>query len=134
MCDSVKEKLLLQELEMYKTKVKALEVELEYKDSYIELLKEEKRQCEEKLGKQKSVSTEVFFNLEKDCFKPVCTVTDDWTVDVMCDKLRQSYRLDLSKVTYPDKIRQELSSKWGNYRKLYNLPKLSVKDYLVKMK
>lgn len=133
MCDSVKEKFLLKEIEVYKAKINALEVELEYKNSYIETM--EKNYRDELLKLYCKLSDyEGTIDLEKDCFKPLRTVTDDWKLETMCKRLRENYMLDFSKVKDPKRTIHILSSEWGRYRKLHGLHRLTIENNIVKMK
>lgn len=132
MCDSVKEKFLLKEIEVYKAKIKALEVELEYKDSYIETM--EKNYRDELLKLHCKLSDyEGTTDLIEDYLSREI-VTDSWKLETMCKKLRQNCVLDFSKVKDPKRTIHILSSEWGRYRKLHGLHRLTIENNIVKMK
>lgn len=133
MCDSVKEKFLLQEIEVYKAKLSALRLELQYKNSYIETMEKSyadqliKLHC--KLSDYEGVTESVHDYLSREI------VSDSWKIETMCKKLKEGSVLDLSRVKDPKRTTHMLESEWGRYRQTHKLPKLTIeKNYIIKMK
>lgn len=132
MSESVKEKLLLQEIEVYKAKLNALEVELEYKDSYIETM--EKNYRDELLKLHCKLSDyEGTTDLIEDYLSREI-VSDNWKIGTMCKRLKEGSVLDLSRVKDPKRTIHMLESEWGGYRKLHGLHRLTIENNIVKMK
>ena len=133
MCESVKEKLLLKEIEVYKAKLSALTLELEYKNSYIETMEKSyadqliKLHC--KLSDYEGVTESVQDYLSREI------VSDNWKIETMCKKLKEGSILDLSKVKDPKRTAHILESEWGKYRQTHSLPRLTIdENYIIKMK
>ena len=133
MSESVKEKLLLQQIEVYKAKLSALRLELQYKNSYIETMEKSyadqliKLHC--KLSDYEGVTESVHDYLSREI------VSDSWKIETMCKKLKEGSVLDLSRVKDPKRTTHMLESEWGRYRQTHKLPKLTIeKNYTIKMK